>query len=1341
MGLTSVGGENHDFPDLCFVLPRGNKFVQNPVEGLPRQAGTARVIGIGGGVDSEWDNGSPNGARSSREIVGEAVDDQGAGAERQVWAVDEQGADRHEEAGIHAEESLSLERSQLGQAQRTSGLGGLIRRHAWLVLLVVGDLLLAEWIRAPRPVVAVPAVMLWLLVAANRARGRSGSVLLALVLVAKALLLGVAQYRIDRIDRSWNSVRESLVVSAADRWLRELKVARAQVERVSRYAATLDTVGREQAFDRLARVVSREPLEIGAVIVESDGTPVVWAGRYRLTPKAEGDSIDFNASAYYAAMESRRHLPNGRTAVASLLLAADSTVPDQARSLAQRFEERSGVGVEILPTGVAPDTSDVFDYLEPTTDGGVRLLFSVQLRPPTQSASHQRAFKTSAMRLVVVSAVGLLVALLVTAPGWSRLLLALLPAAVVVWAPLGDTLDVPALFSSDTFFHPMLGPISAAAGPLILSSLVLVLLAVVGLGRARIRTWWGAPFSAVLLLAAPFVVSRLGRGIQIPAAGVTMDRWVTWQLAIFLAASALVLVACALLPQRKEGPSSWWPTVVGLVAAVGTALLGLVIWNARFGWPDWYPFLWIGALALVVWPGRRWLTVAGVGVAVGSAAALMVWGAEVEGRIQAGRADLAGLGAKADPIAVPLLESFGEQVGLGAVPRNTSELFALWRSSPLARQAFPASLGLWSAAGPPLVLLKLDELDLPDSLVSRSVRDLPSHLDRAIIPLQRIPAVHYLALFRVDPATMMSVALGPRTSLVPQARLGRLLDPRPSGQALYRLAIAPTGSTEKPREGATLWRREQWTARGSRTVAMGDGARDVSGVADLGAPTGLVVRGALLVVVDLLVLFALVGLASWLLTGRLDRPAWWPEWRAFRTRIAFALGGFFMVPAGGFALLNILRLASEGRSRRDLVIGQTLRDAAPGATLPLAGGMNLDGALEGLSERVDANLVLYQDGRLIASNGGGVFEDFGLIDPLVDPAVFHRIQLDGEPTAVADGPSARTPIRLGVRLVRLPTGDAAMLAAPQTAVDPTIGAQQLDLAYVLALTVVMGLVAAMVGANWSARALSRPAAELRDAALAFGRGDDLPEPRGDPPPEFEPVFAALKKMAVDVRATQEAEERAARVLAWGEMANQVAHEIKNPLTPMRLGIQHLQRVVRDGRPIGPILEETARRILGEIDRLDTIARAFSRFAAPSDGHPDPEPTALGEVCREVVALYGLAPDGAGVTLELGEDRPVLAHRDELKETVVNLLENARNAGASAIRVRVDGTSVAVSDNGTGIPPERLGRIFEPRFSTTTSGSGLGLAIVKRLVEGWGAAITVESEVGRGTTVTVVCRPA
>jgi signal transduction histidine kinase len=90
----------------------------------------------------------------------------------------------------------------------------------------------------------------------------------------------------------------------------------------------------------------------------------------------------------------------------------------------------------------------------------------------------------------------------------------------------------------------------------------------------------------------------------------------------------------------------------------------------------------------------------------------------------------------------------------------------------------------------------------------------------------------------------------------------------------------------------------------------------------------------------------------------------------------------------------------------------------------------------------------------------------------------------------------------------------------------------------------------------------------------------------------------------------------------------------------------------------------------------------------------------------------------------------------VKEALINLLENARNAGATRTTVRIRGTTLTVEDDGEGIPADRLPRIFEPRFSTTTSGSGLGLAIVRRLVEGWGAAIEVDSVVGLGTTVTI-----
>jgi signal transduction histidine kinase len=216
--------------------------------------------------------------------------------------------------------------------------------------------------------------------------------------------------------------------------------------------------------------------------------------------------------------------------------------------------------------------------------------------------------------------------------------------------------------------------------------------------------------------------------------------------------------------------------------------------------------------------------------------------------------------------------------------------------------------------------------------------------------------------------------------------------------------------------------------------------------------------------------------------------------------------------------------------------------------------------------------------------------------------------------------------------------------------------------------------------------------------------------------------------------------RAERVLAWGEMARQVAHEIKNPLTPMRLGMQHLSRVYRDKRgEFDRTLEETAERILGEIDRLDTIARAFSRFAAPADLHQPLDVIDLGVTVGEVVQLYRLAEEGCEVRLEVEPGALGAARADEVKEVMVNLLENARNAGATVVWVTAAPALIRVEDDGAGIPPDLLPRVFEPRFSTTTSGSGLGLAIVRRLVESWGAHIEVESQGERGTVVTVRLR--
>jgi signal transduction histidine kinase len=189
-------------------------------------------------------------------------------------------------------------------------------------------------------------------------------------------------------------------------------------------------------------------------------------------------------------------------------------------------------------------------------------------------------------------------------------------------------------------------------------------------------------------------------------------------------------------------------------------------------------------------------------------------------------------------------------------------------------------------------------------------------------------------------------------------------------------------------------------------------------------------------------------------------------------------------------------------------------------------------------------------------------------------------------------------------------------------------------------------------------------------------------------------------------------------------------------------MQHLRRARHDGRvDFDRVLEENTTRILAEIDRLDEIARAFSRYGTAPERELPAEPVDVASVARDVLELERMGQ--ADVVWEDGiPDGPVLAmaRARELREVLLNLLENARLAGANRVRLEVSADSEAatirVSDNGSGIPEALLSRIFDPHFSTRTSGSGLGLAISRRLIDGWGGSIVAAQGEPRGAVLTI-----
>jgi len=216
------------------------------------------------------------------------------------------------------------------------------------------------------------------------------------------------------------------------------------------------------------------------------------------------------------------------------------------------------------------------------------------------------------------------------------------------------------------------------------------------------------------------------------------------------------------------------------------------------------------------------------------------------------------------------------------------------------------------------------------------------------------------------------------------------------------------------------------------------------------------------------------------------------------------------------------------------------------------------------------------------------------------------------------------------------------------------------------------------------------------------------------------------------------------------MARQVAHDIKNPLTPIQLSAEHAQRVNIDrGRPLSPVLDECVTAILSQVTLLRQISAEFSSFA--SSPTPRPESTALPALIDEVVEPYrsGLANRIAIEVLAPADVPDVTIDRTLFARALTNVIENALHAmpgtgrltvvtRQSAIRNPQSATGIVVEviDTGVGMDQDALNRIFEPYFSTKATGTGLGLTIAKRNIELNRGTIAVTSQRGTGTTVTM-----
>jgi two-component system nitrogen regulation sensor histidine kinase NtrY len=907
--------------------------------------------------------------------------------------------------------------------------------------------------------------------------------------------------------------------------------------------------------------------------------------------------------------------------------------------------------------------------------------------------------------------------------------------AVVAIVPLSLFSNGSQLFDPAYFYVAAGGPFTGSIGALALTS-ALVLLGLLAAVRAKIGTRErGQALAAVLVVAGvgPFLLRDLARGIQFPPSGVNASLWLAWEGTIFLAAVS-VLIAGAAAGRAALGNLRGLPLWIAPVIAAAAALFAPLLMRAPGAFPPLYPLWWVVAIAALALGRRAQGAVLATAIVAACGAVTLVWGQSVRARVLLAEHDVASLSVP-DPNAAALLERFTAQLDRTRASTSRVELLARYAASDLANTDYPVELTSWDPNGQVIADLRIAMGDGFTPGVQIFAREVAGGTQPVLRQVPGVPGLHTILSVPHADRSVTTVVVAPRTRLLPRdpfASLAGLAGPT-SAEPAYALRLSE-GNANAPILAAPNWIRRGDELHGDwfRPSVGGRVAR-VHLQVELRGYEALATRGALIVLFDLTVIALLWTLlvvsdgafGRWL---RIRRRNWL---RSYRAQLTLALFAFFVLPAGAFAVWSYRRLQADDQQSRDVLVRETLRGVAT-STDSLQ--------LSDIATKFDTPLFLYANGGLVGTSDPLLLA-LAPLGRLLPPEASNAFAQGEELTTSAEIAVGSTPYRIGFRAAN-ESSVRLVLAAPARTDDLSLDRRRRDLGIFVLFATAVGALGALWLSGLAARQFSRPIRALQRGALALAAGEHEPRLDGDPPAEFQPVFSAFRQMARDIEAGREQEARAQRVLAWGEMARQVAHEIKNPLTPMRLGMQHLKRARHDPRVnFDEVLDTNVERVLSEIDRLDEIARAFSRYGTVPAERAPAEPVDVARVVHDVIQLERLGADGVDWRIVDG-DAPAwaLGRQTELREVLLNLLENARLADAREVTVEIardaSRVGIEVRDNGSGIPADVISRIFEPHFSTRTSGSGLGLAISRRIIEGWGGTVGVESIAGSGTTIRI-----
>jgi len=788
----------------------------------------------------------------------------------------------------------------------------------------------------------------------------------------------------------------------------------------------------------------------------------------------------------------------------------------------------------------------------------------------------------------------------------------------------------------------------------------------------------------------------------------------TANTAAFLVTVALLLLAAIAMiraekPARLSRAAAFGATALVLTGGLPLASnivrgIGEPVWGSSPGlWLSWeLPlFLFLFTILLTAahlfakssktprLASRTVILIAFVSALLATAA---LWSTTSRERMRLAERDVAGL-MHIDDYELLFVRRFVDSLSLSPAPKDPAALLQRYAASELAAAEYPVFLETRSARGSATARVDLAPGATDSTMLSAAAP--PSAGAARVTTVLGPTGVQILGIARHLSGEVTTVVVLPHTRVIAPLPFAALLGmkQRTGGDPPYTVSLSAVSPEVIADFARVRWQRigDQW--HGDRLVPTSAGARRAHVEVDLRSFSARGERAALIILLDL----AVAGFL-WLLGAVTERP--FGRWlvirtrrwmRSYRPRLTLALFGFFVVPAIAFAIWSYQRLRSDDRQTRELLVFGTLGTVAESQRQE-----NLSAA----AERFDTPLFSYAGGFLSGASDSlyGALPPAGLALP---PGVHQEISGRGELTAAWQHAIAGQETLFGYRAALGPNEERYVVAAPARSDELVLDRRRRDLGIFVLFSTNLGALAAL----WLSG-------------------------------------VAAKRLARDLELSRIEVARAERVIAWGEMARQVAHEIKNPLTPIRLGVQHLRRARMDARAdFDKVLDENVGRILSEIDRLDSIARSFSRYGSPPADLLPAQRVDVAAVVRDVIGLEQMGKSDVKWKLR-GVDRPLIAmaRGDELRDVLLNVLENARLAGAHRVDVilREEERRITIEacDDGSGISAANLSRIFEPHFSTRTTGSGLGLPASRRIIEHWGGEIVVTSEEGRGARVLI-----